>query len=359
MSRKYPPSVGGMEKFAFDLSAALARNNQISLKKIVWGGSNKLLPVIVPLHFMRSFWYLLTHPGTDIIHSQDGVMSPVAWLLSCIFRKPYVVVVHGQDITYPLFLYQELVLPFIRKANYTVCISGATQDEARARGVLSSRSSIITPGTHDPYGSVKKDRKRLNRLLDLRQDDKRPLVLTTGRLVPRKGVAWFIEWVLPGLIDQYPDILYLVVGEGEHQKVIDEAIKANGLSKNVRLLGRVDDDTRAVLYQSSDIFVMPNIVIKGDMEGFGIVAHEAAIAELPVVASGIEGIKDALHDGKNGILLPAGDASAYEKTIKKIIEDKDFQKSFGQKARRYTLDNFTWDEIAKNYLRVYKKVLKS
>ena len=60
------------------------------------------------------------------------------------------------------------------------------------------------------------------------------------------------------------------------------------------MIGEVSDDMLAAAYRSADVMVMPNIPVRGDMEGFGLVALEAAAAGLPVVASRIEGITDAI-----------------------------------------------------------------
>jgi phosphatidylinositol alpha-1,6-mannosyltransferase len=185
---------------------------------------------------------------------------------------------------------------------------------------------------------------------------KKKLLLTTGRLVKRKGVAWFIENTMPELIKHDKDILYLIAGKGGQQEAIEAAIASKGLHDHVKLLGRVSDEDRTLLYTSCDIFVMPNIVVPGDMEGFGIVVHEAATAGLPVVASALEGILDALKDGKNGILIETRDTQGFVKEIEKLLANDKGRKEFGLKARRYTLETYSWKNIAGQYAKVYKKL---
>lgn len=355
IARKFPPSVGGMERFAFDLSNALLKKTD--MKRITWGGSNKLLPLVLPVFFVRAFFYLLFHPSTAIIHIQDAVQAPMGWLLSKIFRKPYVVIAHGLDITYTKGFYQTLILPFVRRASAVISISTATNDEALKRGVDKTKASVITIGVHDDYGKVSPNRAELSNSLGFDLSNK-VLLLTTGRLVKRKGVAWFIENVLPKLVSNNKDILYLVVGDGSQREVIEQTIAKMDMGEYVKLLGRVSDKERSLLYQSSDVFVMPNIVVPGDMEGFGIVVHEAATAELPVVASNLEGIKDALVDDKNGILVNTRDVEGFLAKLEELIKSKEYRKSFGKKARRFTLDEYSWDKIASKYVSVYKSVLK-
>src|SRR5579884_1731529 len=99
VTRKFPPSVGGMQLFAHDLSQALATTTDVKLIK--WSGDGRVKAVLIalPYLFIRSFWALLWHK-VDVIHLQDSLLTPGGRLLSLIFRKPYVVVIHGLDITY-------------------------------------------------------------------------------------------------------------------------------------------------------------------------------------------------------------------------------------------------------------------
>lgn len=353
MARRFPPSVGGMERFAFDISNELDR--VVELKKITWGGSNKWLPLVLPWFFVRAAWKLMTDREIAIIHAHDALQAPVAWLLHVIFRRPYILVAHGLDVTYDNIIYQKCVLPFIRRADGVIAISKATQTELLKRGLPPARSHQVPLGTHDDYGTVTPDRAALEKEINIPLIDK-TLLITTGRLVKRKGVAWFVSHVLPALTERHKDILYLVAGEGAERRAIEAQIAKHDLSKHVKLLGRVSDETRSLLYQSSDIFVMPNIIVPGDMEGFGIVAHEAATAGLPVVASGIEGIVDSVVDGKNGILLPTRDSDAFTKEIERLIVDPSSRKRFGKQARTYTLAHFSWKHIATEYVALYDQL---
>lgn len=355
IARRFPPSVGGMERFAYDLSNAL--DTKAQLTKITWGGSNKWLPVVLPVFFLRGCWTLLTQKDIDIIQMQDAVQAPIGWLLHVLFRKPFVVVAHGLDITYKMSFYQKVILPFVRKADAVISISSATKDEADKRGVTKTRSYVVTLGTHDDYGTPTPNRALLAEHLKLQLTDKK-LLLTTGRLVKRKGVVWFIQNVLPQLVKADRSVLYLVAGAGQEREAIEKAINEMGMKNHVALLGRVSDEDRSLLYQSCDVFVMPNIIVPGDMEGFGIVVHEAATAELPVVASSLEGIKDALVQGKNGIMVQTGDAEAFTREITALLADTKKRQSFGKEARRFTLKTYSWDAIASQYITIYEKLLK-
>lgn len=354
IARRFPPSVGGMERFAFDLLSALKKENDVTA--ITWGGSNKWLPLVLPVFFFRASWVLLTNK-IDVIHIQDGVQAPMGWLLSVIFHRPFIIVAHGLDITYQKAFYPSLILPFVRKAQHVVSISTATQDQVLERGVHSKNASVITLGTHDEYTDLSQDKVKLGQLIGIDGLADRKILLTTGRLVRRKGVEWFIRNVLGKLVADDSNLVYLVAGEGEQRQNITEAIEQSGLAEHVVLLGRVSDEARLALYVTADVFVMPNIVVAGDMEGFGIVVHEAANAGTPVVASSLEGIKDALRHKKNGILVETQDAAAFYIEIKNLLSDPAYAHEFGLSARQYTLSEYSWTVIAKKYTDLYVSLL--
>jgi phosphatidylinositol alpha-1,6-mannosyltransferase len=162
--------------------------------------------------------------------------------------------------------------------------------------------------------------------------------------------------VMPDLVDRYPNLVYLVAGEGEDRPNIEKLVKQHSLEPNVLLPGRVVDDLRLAAYNGADVFIMPNINVPGDMEGFGLVSLEAALCARPIVAAGIEGIKDALHHDKNGILVPVEDAGAYIKEISRFLDDPQYAAKFGMAAREFTLQNYQWPKVADRYIELYKNL---
>ena len=79
----------------------------------------------------------------------------------------------------------------------------------------------------------------------------------------------------------------------------------------MRVLGQVSEALLVTLFQGSDLFVMPNIPVAGDLEGFGVVMLEAGLCGLPIVAAELEGIRDVVREGENGVLVSPGDAVAF------------------------------------------------
>jgi phosphatidylinositol alpha-1,6-mannosyltransferase len=149
--------------------------------------------------------------------------------------------------------------------------------------------------------------RQLEAIIGQRRQGKKVL-LTVGRLVKRKGVIWFLDSVMPRLDPAY---IYIIAGDGPELEAIRTRIRTHKWEQRVFALGPVTGEVRKILFNTADIFVMPNISVPGDMEGFGIVVVEAGSCGVPVVASNLQGIRDAVLEGQSGYLVDEGDADGF------------------------------------------------
>ena len=182
------------------------------------------------------------------------------------------------------------------------------------------------------------------------------ILLTSGRLAKRKGVAWFIRNVMPKLPE---NVLYVVAGDGADRENIAQAIQENNMAERVKMIGYMEDSVRDMLFHTCDLFIQPNIKIVGDMEGFGLSVIEAAYCGIPVLAANLEGLKDAIKDGQDGFLIEPEDVDGYVAKINELLSDDVKRKDFGQKARQFVIDNYSWDKIAAKYLAEIEKTISN
>lgn len=335
ITRKYPPSVGGMENYNYELVRALDRRHPMTV--IAWSGSQKWLPYFAVKAFVQTLWFARRGNITRI-HIGDSVLAPLGGIIKMITRLPVSVTVYGLDIMYTNRAYQWLVPRCVARLDPVICISTATRDEATRRGIPAERCIVITPGVaaFEPHdGSHVAE---LERLLSTSIGD-RKVLLTVGRLVERKGVCWFLEAVLPELGSSY---VYLIAGDGPERGRAQRIVEQRDLGEQVHLLGQVTDRDLETLYETADVFVMPNVVVAGTMEGFGLVALEAASAGLPVVASDIEGIRDAVVDGGTGLLVESGSASAFVDAIRRA-------ETMPRERVVSATSSFSWENVARRY----------
>ena len=357
ISRKYPPSIGGMQRLSYELTTRIGKLADTFV--ISWGHSQIFLPLFLVYAFLKAIVIVLTKKEVELIHLGDPVLSPLGLLLKFLFGLPIVVNIHGLDIVFPNRFYQRFIPRCLRRMDKLICISPQTKEECVKRGIAGKRCTVIPVGIDaDRFRPVvSADGKEAVEALIGKRLDGVKILLTAGRLVKRKGVLWFISRALPRIIAEQPNVCYLIVGEGPQHGSVEKRVRHLDLEDKVVLLGKVDDKTLRIVYNAADIFVMPNIPVKGDFEGFGIAAIEAAAAGLCVVASRLDGIPSAIIEGENGFLVSPEDVDAYVRIIVSLLKDANLRRNFGERAREFTRKNYSWQKIAGQYLRVFKQVI--
>jgi phosphatidylinositol alpha-1,6-mannosyltransferase len=334
VTRKFPPSVGGMETLAAGVWRSVAAVRP-DAEKISYGGANRGLVWWIPLSLLRLAFRLLLR-RVDFVLTGDALMYALASPLLRISRVPNATMIMGLDVTYENPIYRRLVRPALRHAPRVVAISAATADSARTVGVADDRLVVLRLGVQAPE-LPPGERRRCARLIrdELGLSDSDVVLLALGRLVRRKGVRWFVEAVVPEL----PDNVHLVVaGDGDEAAAIVEAAATSGVSSRVHLLGRVEDDSRERLMRGADVFVQPNIEVPNDIEGFGLVTVEAAMRGAPVVAANLQGIRDAVVDGGTGILLAPQEAPIWVKQLTELTASPALLDSLGESFRSQAVE---------------------
>lgn len=354
ISRKYPPSIGGMEQLNYHVATGIAARRPVQLIK--WGGSQKWLSLFVPFALVRALIVLATK-SVDLIYLGDLVLAPLGWFLRLVSRKPVAIMAHGLDVIYPNALYQLAILTCVRQLDAVICNSEHTRQACLARGVGRGRTVVIPAGVDQntlTLGLTEDESVFWLRRWGQTDRSKR-ILLTVGRLVMRKGVSFFVSQVLSILRKRRDDWTYLVIGDGPERNTIAAAVRDHGLEDAVRLLGRVPEDELRAAYALASVFVMPNIAVPGDVEGFGIVTVEARMAGLPVVASDLEGIVESFAGEDDGVLVPAGDALAFVVALDGLL-DTELTLEARQARRDRIANRYSWDYVIEEYLTAFQAV---
>jgi glycosyltransferase involved in cell wall biosynthesis len=357
ITRKLFPIKGGMERAAFSLYEHLS--NKEDLELINGSRYSRILQLFfMPVFFLQSCFTILKK-NIDLIYLQDGLLAPLGFMLK-IFQKPIVITIHGLDVTYPNTLYQLITPPCIKRLDKVICVSNHTRIECIKRKIPEFKIQVIPNGLSDIFHMNEDEevlKKKLSKSLKTSLLNKK-ILLSVGRLIERKGYHWFVENVMPKIVEKNKDIVYVIVGEGAFTKEIQRKVDKNNLNKNVLILGNVHEKMLKKLYNISELLLMPNIPVQGDIEGFGIVALEAGSCGRPVIASKIEGLTDSVKNGINGILVAHSNSIEYVEAISKLLSD-DYQYVLSsQKIREYILNTFSWEKIALLYLEEFTQLLK-
>jgi len=339
ITRNYPPKIGGLENYSFNIIKEFERQHRVL--KITLSYSIAHLIWFLPFCFFKTIYLTFRH-SIRIIHFCDGALSPLGIILKKLTGLPVSITIHGLDIIYHGFFYQQLVPRCVAKLDKIICVSQSTLTECIRRGIPIEKCSVIPNGIKpdEIYLSISRDdlRIRLEEMIGVSLQDKK-IMVTVGRLVKRKGVAWFVENVMPRLDSTF---CYFIIGDGPEFKKIKALLNRHHLRSRVFMLGRVLDEIKNLVMNASDIFIMPNITVPGDIEGFGIVAIEAGSCGLPVIASKIEGIQDAVLEGRTGFLVNERDAAGFQKKIKQANFER-------ENIRNIVHRTFNWTQVYKQY----------
>lgn len=333
-----------MERLSYEFTNALAQKTRVLL--IANRHGKKALPVFL----LWAAWKLRElAPRADVVHLGDPLLSILIPFLPTP-RKPVAVTVHGLDIRYRHPLYQALIRRFLPRVDLALCISRFVEQDVHKR-FPTLRTQVISPGLQESFARARTTKTDLERALK-RTFGPDPLLLAVARLVPRKGIAWFVEEVLPNI----PRATLLVIGDGREREHVARAAARMGVSERLVLAGSVSKETLALAYNVADLLVMPNIPVPGDAEGFGLVALEAASAGLFVVASELEGVADAVVPSETGMLVSPAEKAAWVGVLQRLLTDDGTRARLRQRAPETVRERFSWDRRAEDTLEAFARL---
>jgi len=275
----------------------------------------------------------------------SGLVAPVVWLAARAGHARSAIYVHGLDIVVDNAVYRHFWLPAIRRATRIVANSRNTARLAVDAGIDSARVTVINPGV-TLSGERQTDAGAFRAKYALGEGD---LLLSVGRLTKRKGISSFVEHTFPSILRARPETTLLVIGDDAQDALVVhgpserartlEIAERLGMADRVRMLGPVSEDELHAAYDASTVHVFPVRDVPGDVEGFGMVAIEAAAQGLPTVAFAAGGIPDAVADGVSGRLVASGDYEALAAAIIDVSEAG--RQVFDQPCRMFAA-GFEW-----------------
>lgn len=269
--------------------------------------------------------------------------GPISAMLYLQFFKAFkpgklYITFHGSEIlNYHGKIHHRLLLKkLINRADRVSAVSTFTHRLLVSRFPEARHKTVLTPCAlrSDFVGTQHRKRPSKNKVI----------ILTVGRLHPRKGQSFILESLnqLPEALK--PKVEFWIVGNGkntDYEKELKALIKLSDIK--VKMLGQLNDEELRAVYEKADIFAMTSIHYKKSIEGFGLVYLEASAHGLPVVASHIGGVPDAVAHNKTGLLVPPGDKRALAEAFTKLIESPALRKSMGD-AGRLWVGKYRWDK---------------
>ncbi|MCK6541800.1 glycosyltransferase family 4 protein [bacterium] len=361
VSHSIPPTndllenIGGMQRASLQLLEALRNEVHFNVLPFLLMSSWRFIHIQTAFFLIKLIFRLpiaIRRQRPEIVLFSSMVTAAVMLFIKKKGSSPkYVAIAHGRDVTLPNPLYQIILKCVFKKLDGVIAVSSATKASCMACG-LSSDQVVVIPNAIPPgYDTLPIPPKTIADFLFQNHHiprEARPVLLTVGRLVLRKGHAWFIEHVLQRLDH---DVIYLIVGDGPEYDTIRQTIARSPKRHTIALLGKMPEDWLLGLYEYADIFVMPNISVPGDIEGFGIVLLEANRAGLPAVVTDIEGITDVVTDGLNGYRVKQNDAAGFANKIDSLLKKN--MKQAKPQIQQHVRGHFIWPCVIEKYNRYF------
>jgi phosphatidyl-myo-inositol dimannoside synthase len=352
-------NVGGTQTVSVQILNALEQHADVTVHPILLKSSEKwieLRSLFFLFKLYRTLPKIIEIEKADIVFFVSMVTATMAFFLRRKIKIPTVTLNHGHDVIWRFWPYQKLVPKVFENLEGVISVSESTRQASLVRGLQPTKGIVIPNGMQiNPQRPYRKSTSKAWIEAEFNLDLKHKyLLLSVGRQVKRKGHAWFIQEVLP-LIQS--DSVFLLIGEGSEAKMLRRLKQNSPDGDRIMLAGKVSALFLQHAYDAADLFIMPNIPVPGDMEGFGVVILEANEARTPAIASALEGIQDVICNGVNGYtvapLNPQKFASAIDEAICQdllVLSASSYQ---------HVLQQHQWKLIGDRYVDFFGRVIES
>jgi phosphatidylinositol alpha-1,6-mannosyltransferase len=355
-TRNFPPEIGGMQNLMEGLSNALLNHGPVKIfaeniehAEVYDQNSSLNIERISGFKIFRK--YRKANLVKEFINSNEVRASFFDHWKSIekigeetLAKTKSFCLIHSKEINHPVgSSLNKRVLKALGKANYVVANSRFTKELAIKLGVKVKDIKVINPGCNYPI-PVNNDAKEFAKKI---YGEASPKLITISRLDGRKSHQ-NILMTIKNLLPKFPNLKYVSVGDGDERHNLEKLKKELGLDKEVELIFKSTELEKVALLEQSDVFVMPSVVYKKSVEGFGITYIEAASYGKPSIGGIYGGEGDAIKSGETGYLCNGNDLNALYDTLLKILENNKF-KELGFNALEFS-KNFSWNKIVKKYI---------
>jgi phosphatidyl-myo-inositol dimannoside synthase len=316
---------------------------------------HQLPRILGPL--MRSC-LLLAQERFDMIHFGDLYPQGVLSLgLKQVLGQRYLAYCHGEEITQTdRRRYQPKVRNMIyREADTVVAANEYARQNLIRIGIPEGRIRKITPGVDGNRFQPRRPPEALIRQYSL---DGKTVLLTVGRLVPRKGHAAALG-AIRELLPEFPHLAYLIVGTGPEEQALRHQAIEQGISRVVHFAGSVSDAALPEYYNACDLYMMPTFDerVSGDAEGFGMVFLEANACAKAVLAGRSGGTSEAVIHGHTGLLVNPQDPRELVTALRGLLQNHTLRTTLGQNGRQRVEAEFSWAARARDLDRTTRETI--
>jgi phosphatidylinositol alpha-1,6-mannosyltransferase len=355
VTRTFPPELGGMQSLMWGLSKEMSKNFMIKVfadyhvnHKEFDKKENFSIERVGGIKFLRKIRKAQLINEFLKENKVQGIIADHWKSLELIKtdQKKYCLI-HGKEINHPKgSLLNNRINKVLNNVEKVIANSVYTKNLAIDNGVNKERVQVINPGVGPSEELNKKSLEKVESLLKI----KTPRLITVSRFDKRKNHEKIIM-ALRNLKQIYPNIVYICIGDGAEEENLKNLVKELSLEPQVMFFKDITNDLKNSLLAKSNIFVMPSIVHKSSVEGFGIAYVEAAQYSVPSLGGKDGGASDAIKHDKTGLICDGNNLDEIYSSLNSMIENKKYLE-LGKNAKDYVL-KFEWSKIIKEYKKIF------
>ena len=351
VTRSFPPELGGMQSLMWGLSRELSKNFMIKVfadyvenHKDFDEQTSFSIERVGGIKLLRK--YRKAQLINEFIKENkiDGIIADHWKSLELIkSNKKKYCLIHSKEINHPKGTnLNKRVLNVLNNAEKVIANSQFTKNLAIECGVNQDKIIVINPGIDPAEELNKKSLDKVESLLKI----KTPRLITVSRFDKRKNHEKVVM-ALRNLKQIYPDIVYICVGYGDEEENIKKLVKELDLEEQVMFFSDISNDLKNALIAKSNIFVMPSVIHKKSVEGFGIAYVEAAQYGIPSIGGKDGGAADAIEHKKTGLICDGNNLDDIYSSINSMLENKKYLE-YGKGAKD-NVSKFYWPNIIEKY----------
>ena len=355
VTRAFPPELGGMQSLMWGLTKEMSKNFMIKVfadyqenHKEFDKKENFSIERVGGIKFLRKIRKAQLINEFLKENKVQGIIADHWKSLELIkTNKKKYCLIHGKEINHPKgSSINKRIINVLNNVEKVIANSEFTKNLAINNGINKEKVKVINPGIDPVKNLNKKTLDKVESLLKI----KTPRLITVSRMDKRKNHEKIIM-ALRNLKQKYPNIVYICIGYGDEEESLKKLVEELNLGTQVMFFKDISDDLKNSLIAKSDIFVMPSIIHKTSVEGFGIAYLEAAQYSVPSLGGKDGGASDAISHNKTGLICDGNNLDDVYSSLNSMIENKKYHE-LGKSAKDY-VSKFQWEKI----LEEYKKIL--
>jgi glycogen(starch) synthase len=379
---EFPPRVvGGIARHCEGLAKALVQqNHDVHLFTLDFPGSpsyeemdgvkvyrastelghpNFLTWVLLFNHFLTKRMADVTQSiDFDVMHVHDWLAAFSGISFKHYLKKPMILTVHSTEVGRSQGLHSPDSFSIngiewwaMYEADRVIVCSQSMKNEICGHFNLPLDKVEVIPNAIDATNyQISVDRGAVRQRYGVGYGEK--LILCVGRLVPQKGIEYFIR-AIPSIAKRYPEAKFIIVGEGWSRDILESEARASGQGRKIQFTGFASDKEVIELMTSADVLVVPSVY-----EPFGIVALEGMATGVPVVASQVDGLAEVIEHDRTGLFVYPRSPESIAWGIDQVLSDPDHAKWLTENAKDKLHKAYSWEAVAMKTVEVYRKVVE-